>query len=311
MNPLLVGSLILLAVVLLFTGAISSLTIPRYRMNISRRVQDQPTGETGQLPPHLGDAQLDESPEFREQEITAHYLVSYPKRVYFSQLFWLRVEISSLDIPLPVDPKRSITSKGFLRFTHKWFPEMLEDSVSMPRPRLRVELKSYEDEFRIINNVQVKPLPATEKVVYDFAVKSLKSEDSLLAVEIAYVGSKWKPQEVVEIKITENHGDESTIKTMTPASFVDDINILAREELAIETKSFLNMNATSLNILSKALAAILTAIYIGLVVGFGLTDDVLATILVGLSSLTSALGIPLAADLWKDAQVKREKTIIG
>jgi hypothetical protein len=133
----------------------------------------------------------------------------------------------------------------------------------------------------------------------------------VLTVEFAYVGNKWKPRKLTEIKITENYGDESTVKTLTPAGIVEDINVLVREDLTIETKSLLNMNATSVNILSKALAAVLTAIYIGLVIGFGLTDDISTTIVLGISSLASVFGIPLATDLWKNAQIKREKSIVA
>jgi len=35
----------------------------------------------------------------------------------------------------------------------------------------------------------------------------------------------------------------------------------------------------------------------------------LDTVIVGVTSFASALGIPLAADLWKNAQVKREEKL--
>jgi hypothetical protein len=336
MFPVILISLILLILVILLTYATSSLTIPRYRTDIwsitvdSGKLPPYPgdaqtedpdahreEGMTAldpdsvDFPPHLGDSSGEEPPVPEKDEIVAQYLVSYPKRVYFNQLFWLRVEIGVEEVPLPAPAERKVTTRGVLCFTHRWFPEMFENSETMPRPEIRVELKFNEDEFRCTNKVQVKSLPATEKVTYDFAVKSLKSEDSVLAVEIAYIGSKWKPRKVTEIKIIENYGNESATKTLTPAGIVDDIDILVQEDLTIETKSFLNMNAAYASILSKGLAALGTAIYIGLVIGFGLTEDIPTTIVVGVSSLASALGIPFATDLWKDAQIKREKTIIS
>jgi hypothetical protein len=336
MFPILLVSTVLLTAVFLLTRGISSLTIPRYRIDLWSITDD-----SGYLPVHLGDMQTEDIDEQKEErvtaldpddidfpphlgdrsgeellkpeiaEITAQFLISYPKRVYFNQLFWMRVEIGIKGVTSPAPAERKVTTRGLLRFTHRWFPEMFEDSEAMPRPEIRVELKFTEDEFRCANKVQVKSLPENKNVVYDFAVKSLMSEDSVLAVEISYVGSVWKPRKVTEIKITKNHLDESTTETLTPAGIVEDIDVLVREDLTIETKSFLNMNAASVSILSKAIAAVLTAIYIGLVIGFGLTDDIPTTLVVGISSLLSALGIPLATDLWKDAQAKREKTIVA
>ena len=99
--------------------------------------------------------------------------------------------------------------------------------------------------------------------------------------------------------------------SLTPPGFAEDIVTLISENLTVQAKSFLNMNAASLNILGKAAAVILTIVYIGLVIGLNLTDSTLETIAVGVSGIASALGIPLGADLWKNAQVKQEESAVA
>jgi hypothetical protein len=62
--------------------------------------------------------------------------------------------------------------------------------------------------------------------------------------------------------------------------------------------------------LRKGGAIILTIIYIAIVIGLNLTDDITSTLILGASSIASIMGIPLATDLWKNAQFKKEKAVV-
>jgi hypothetical protein len=326
-------SLLLVAMVLLFTLASYRMLIPRYRTSASqapdrapshfgaRSVKEPPAAEKGpitdadldaiDLPAHLGGLPTTEemAKRVKEEAIAAQYLVSYAKRVYLNQLFRLRVAISTKATPLSAEEEQREAAHGPLRFIHRWFQET--DEQPSPQPDMRVALTYDAAEFRVLDPVKTKPLPDADEVTFDFAVKPLKSEDSALTVEIAYVGSKWQPRQVTMIEFTEENGRTSKTEKVTPAGIVEDIVVLAYEELTIETKSFLNMNAASLNIFTKAAAVALTVIYVGAVVGFGLTEDTTTTLIVGFGSVVSALGIPVAGGVWTNAQVKQGKAVVG
>ena len=326
-------SLLLLAIVLLFTLAFSNLLIPRYKTSASQApdhapshfgdqpVKEPPAAEKGpitdadldaiDLPAHLGGLPTTEeaAKPVKEEALAAQYLVSYAKRIYLNQLFRLRVAISTKATPLSAEEKQKEAARGPLRFIHRWFQE--GDEQPPPKPDIRIALTYDAAEFRVLNPIKTKPLSDAGEATFDFAVKPLKSEDSALTVEIAYVGSKWQPRQVTMIELTDDDGRASTTTKVTPAGIIEEINILAQEELTIETKSFLNLNAASLNIFNKAAAVAMTVIYIGAVIGFGLAEDTTATLIVGLSSVVSALGIPVAGDLWKNAQGKQEKAVVG
>lgn len=111
---------------------------------------------------------------------------------------------------------------------------------------------------------------------------------------------------MTEISETDD-GTKTTLTTkMTPPGFEEDATPLVSEQLIIQTKSFLNLNAASLNLLSKGLAVLLSAAYVGLAISLDLTDSVLDSVIVGLGGIISILGVPVAAELWKNVQVKAE-----
>jgi hypothetical protein len=307
-------SLLLLVALLAISLLLSGLVVPRYESRTSQATRGEaPATRSAPLhfAAHLGmkrvqDALAElEQPREESSEVTARYLISYAKRVYVNQLFHLRVEVGRNGACLSSGDGRQVTTEGELRFVHRWYPDQAQERE--PLPDIQVSLQFSEDDFQVRNKSQTKLVPEAATVAFDFVVKPLKSEDCVLAVEIAYAGRRWVPPRLASVKLTDSYKDPATI-TLEPVGVVDEIVVLAREELIVETRSFLNMNAAALSIFVKLVAILLTALYIGVVIALDLTDDGLSTVIVGFTSVASILGIPLGADLWKNAQIKREVT---
>jgi hypothetical protein len=252
--------------------------------------------------PHLGGPGADEeeqAPEFEDEEIQANYAVSYAKRIHLNQLFLLRVRIGGEELRGAPEGEQ-VGGRGPLSFTHRY----LADQDSVPDPLIRVELKYAEDEFLCTTASLTKPFKAGAVTEFIFPVKPLKSEDLALVVEISYVGLKWVPQRATEIKVTEENGTKTITTLMTPSKMAEAVNVLVREDLTIRARSFLNLNASTLNGLSKAAAVLLSLAYVGLAIGLRLTDEPLNAVIVGVSAVASIVGIPVGADLWESATVQ-------
>jgi hypothetical protein len=256
-----------------------------------------PPGPIG--PAHLGGPSMDkeeQAPEFDEKEIQADYAVTYAKRIHLNQLFTLRVRIGGEDLSDTPEGEQ-VGGRGPLSFTHRY----LADKDPVPDPVIRVELKYAEDEFLCTTTSLTKPFKAGEMTEFVFQIKPLKSEDLALVVEISYVGIKWVPQRATEIKVTEEDGTKTITTLMTPSKMAEDVQMLVREDLMIRARSFLNLNASTLNGLSKAAAVFLSLAYVGLAIGLRLTDEPLNAVIVGVSAVASIFGIPVGADLWASA----------
>jgi hypothetical protein len=252
--------------------------------------------------PHLGGPGGDEeekAPEFDEEEVQANYAVSYAKRIHMNQLFLLRVRIGGEELGGAPEGEQ-VGGRGPLSFMHRF----LADHDPAPDPIIRVELKYAEDEFLCTTASLTKPFKAGAITEFIFPVKPLKSEDLALVVEISYVGLKWVPQRATEITVTEENGTRTVKTLLTPSKMAEDLDVLVREDLTIRSRSFLNLNASTLKVLNKAAAAVLSLAYVGLAIGLRLTDEPLNAVIVGVSAVASAVGIPIGADLWEKATVK-------
>jgi hypothetical protein len=305
MLVILIGATLLIATVALTSFASANITVTRFQTTGSRSDAVRPSHQAvDHLARHLKATGEAKPPEPDEKEFRARYVVIFANRVYVNQLFRLRVRVGGEGLTDITASGERVAARGLLAFTHRWYPENAADPV--PNPKIRVDLKFAQGDFQVVDKSQTKHLLENMATAFDFLVKPQKSEDCSLVVEISYVGLRWRPATVTEISETVDGTKTSHTTKMTPPGFEEHVAPLVREQLIVQTKSFLNLNAASLNLLSKGLAILLSAVYVGLAIGLDLTDSVLDSVIVGLGGITSMLGVPVAAELWKNVQVEAE-----
>ena len=304
---LLILSLVLLGIIILLAVSVSRITETHLASVQSEAGEGVSTVQKPSgigVATHLGgDYETPvKPPDVETKEIAAKYGISYASRIYVDEVFSLQVHLTGQDMALTVKEGDQVVASGLLTFTHKWYPEISEEE---PLPKIQVDLKFADGDFQASSKSQTKELAPDVETIFSFQVKPLKSTDLLLQVEVAYLGVKWKPETITEIAVATDDRRETTTVTKTPAVYEADRQILLSEDLIVQVKSFLNMNAAALSKFSKIVAVILTLIYVGIVIYTGQTDSTLGTIAVGITAIAGIFGIPLT-NAFKDAQIRNE-----
>lgn len=239
--------------------------------------------------------------------ILAQYGISYAKRIYVDELFSLQVHLAEENASLTVKKGDKVVAAGELGFIHEWYKQI---NAQEPLPKIKVDLIFADGDFQASSKSQTKEMALDNENIFTFQVKPLKSTDLFLQVQISYLGVRWQPEKTVEITVADDGSKRTTTVRKTPGGFMPNPQILVSEELVIQVKSFMNLNAADLAAASKIAAALLTLIYAAIVILGGMTDSVSGTIIVAITTLAGIFGIPIA-DVLTTAKIKNEEASSG
>ena len=301
MVTIILGAVLLILVVAMLSFATANSLRQELdeRLGIGSQISQEVPDERSALKytSHLGGKLEDEKkPDFVEKDISTDYVLKYTRRIYVNNPFHLKVLIGKQkDADIPPEHNKD-QNAGELFFTHSY----LADSEPIPDPKIKVELKYAGDEFLITTTSLTKYYIAGQITEFDFLIKPIKAEPLSLVVEISYMGISWQDRQLTQIQIAEDVRTMTTTTTWSPAQIIENVQILKRENLVIDTKSFFVFNAANLGIIKYLVSVVLSFVYVGIAIATGRTDNTLNAVIVGVSALVSSLGIPLAADLWKN-----------
>ncbi|MGD2066462.1 MAG: hypothetical protein PVI43_04755, partial [Candidatus Bathyarchaeota archaeon] len=180
--------------------------------------------------------------------------VQYKKIVYVKKYYALKVKIA---------PKGKISKPAKWEKTHG--TGSLNFVAPEKEPRITVELKFDEEEFKANKKKETQKLDSKNENVFNFFIKPLKAEDCSLTIVISYknkVTVTNKITERIEINktVTPSQGKQtkeiSEQTTIIPQQSSEKDVELKTMDVVISVKSFLRLNATQLDILKKSLFGI-------------------------------------------------------
>lgn len=245
-------------------------------------------------------------PAQKSQPFNLEYLIHTLRSIYINTVIPINIDIGTLkEIDEEKDKllekensKSAIVGKDTINFIHT-YPEPAKGQPA-PKPKIKVEIKFAEGDFSTNETTLTKEYDEKALSQYTFQVKPLKAEQLNVSVIMSYVGTCSVPLTITEIEETTSLDKKTgTVKTKySPASVSECVIPIATENIVIDTKSFLNMNASTQKVFTQLLTAVTgLAVLIYITVNGKSTDPVSSWITGGLAILSS-IGIPKFTDDW-------------
>ena len=182
-------------------------------------------------------------PEKIERELK----IQYKKSIYVNRSFPLTITVAADKGKITVseaEKKISITEIKKLNF------EAFEKE-----PRVTVELKFAEDDFKINKTKKIQKLNASEDTEFRFTVTPLKAEDCILTIVFSYIDKipLLKTIEEVTIDKTTDDGKTEHSKQIKKVPVPDDEKEIEIKsvDLKIKVKKLLGMNAQQLDLVKR------------------------------------------------------------
>ena len=174
--------------------------------------------------------------------------VEYHRSIYVNKAFPLTITIA---------PK----GKKVSRKENQMETEQLSFEAFEKEPKVTVELKFSEGDFRVNKNKKSQKLAELENTVFNFMVTPLKSEDSVLTIVFSYTDKIPLPGKTTEKviinkimtpeqgKSTKEHSEQTTI---IPVQIVEKEIELKSMDLVISVKSLFGLDAKQLDLLKRS-----------------------------------------------------------
>jgi len=235
--------------------------------------------------------------QLQPKDIERELKVQYKRSIYVEKSFLLKITIAA-------DGKVVTVSKDEKKID-KIDIQKLKFQAFEEEPKVSVELKFAEGDFKINKTKKTQKLSKSEDTIFSFTVTPLKAEDCILTVVFSYKDKipLFKTSEKVTIdktvtesgKTTEEHSEQ--IKMVPVPDDEKEIEIKSID-LKIEVKKLLGLNAKQLDLIKKAAPialAFVVFVYQVATSDLTLTDAVIAAA----PPLLSALGFEGADQLLK------------
>jgi hypothetical protein len=190
----------------------------------------------------------------KQTTIERELQLQYKRSIYVNKAFSLRITIAGKDKIISKDGKE-IDRIRIDKLNFKAYEK---------EPKVTVELKFAEGDFKVNHPKKTQKLKESEDTVFDFMVSPLKAEDCILTVVFSYTDKIPTPEKTTEKVVinkttTPEKGNKTTEyteqTTTVPVQIVEKEIEIKSIDLIISVKSLLGLDAKQLDLVKKSVPA--------------------------------------------------------